>query len=107
MRFHGFLICDRIKMAVGEYADGYGFPLPNPVFIRREYLRLRLKIERCIKCFKNKDTWYGMLRYFRYRIRYDPEIVFLASKGGGIDGILYISSEPEWQPLCSLSVLER
>ncbi len=31
----------------------------------------------------------------------------LTSRGGGIDGILYISSQPEWQPLRSLSVLER
>lgn len=36
-----------------------------------------------------------------------PRDNLLVSKGGGIDGILYISSEPERQPLRSLSVLER
>jgi hypothetical protein len=31
----------------------------------------------------------------------------LTSKGSGSDGILYISSQSEWQPLCPLSLLER
>ena len=29
-------------MVVGEYVEDYGFPLPKPVSIHREYLRRRL-----------------------------------------------------------------
>jgi len=31
----------------------------------------------------------------------------LTSRGGGVGGILYISSQPGWPPLRSLSVLGR
>ena len=35
---------------------------------------------------KNEDTWYSLLGYYRYQIRYN----FLEhSKGGGLDGKLY------------------
>ncbi len=47
-----------------------------------------------------------MLRHFRCRIRFSPKIVTVISKGGGTGGILYVSSEPEWQPLRPVSVLE-
>ncbi len=36
-------------MAVGKYAEDYGFPLPKPVSIRREYLRPRFQIEWCMQ----------------------------------------------------------
>ena len=48
-------------MVVGEYAGDYGpegetlfphgvnFPLPNPVSIHREYLRLRFRVEWCMQ----------------------------------------------------------
>ena len=34
-----------IKLAVGEYAGGYGFPLPRPSHLFRERLRLWLETE--------------------------------------------------------------
>jgi len=39
-------------MAVGEYAESYGFPLPNLVFIRWEYLWSRLGVEWRMKDFQ-------------------------------------------------------
>ena len=42
---HGDLLFATMKAAVGEYAGGYGFPLPNPVSLRPEHLRLRLEME--------------------------------------------------------------
>ncbi len=51
--------------AVGEYAGGYGFPLPNPVSMYREYPRSRLWIEWCMQTLqKNEATWYGVLRHY-------------------------------------------
>lgn len=51
--------------AVGEYAGGYGFPLPNPVSMHREYLRLRLQIGWCMQTLqKNEATWYRVLRHY-------------------------------------------
>jgi len=34
----GMFFSDTIKMEIGEYADDYGFPLPKPVSMHREYL---------------------------------------------------------------------
>src|SRR3989344_5447560 len=39
----------KLSAAVGEYAGDYGFPLPNPVSIHREYPQLRFWIEWCMK----------------------------------------------------------
>ena len=68
LRLCGVFICQKtgiLKLVVGEYADGYGFPLPNPVSIHREYLRPRLEIEWCMqKLQKNEDTWCTILGYF-------------------------------------------
>ncbi len=51
--------------AVGEYAGGYGFPLPNPVSMHREYPRSRLWIGWCMQTLqKNEATWYGVLRHY-------------------------------------------
>jgi len=36
-------------MVVGEYAGDYGFSLPNPVSMHREYLRPRFRIEWCMQ----------------------------------------------------------
>ncbi|TSC55625.1 MAG: hypothetical protein Greene041639_560, partial [Parcubacteria group bacterium Greene0416_39] len=44
----GFIFAT-IETEVGEYAGDYGFPLPNPVSIHREYLRLRFGIEWCMQ----------------------------------------------------------
>jgi len=35
---------------------------------------------------KNEDTWYSLLGYYRYQIRYNLSEY---SKGGGLDGKLY------------------
>jgi len=43
------LIYDKIIAVVGESAGGHGFPRPNPVSIRREYIRSRLDIGWCMK----------------------------------------------------------
>ena len=55
-------------MVVGEYARDYGFSLPKPVSIYREYLRLRLQVEWYMQTLQNKKevTWYKLLKYFRY-----------------------------------------
>ncbi len=51
--------------AVGEYAGGYGFLLPNPVSMHREYPRSRLWIGWCMQTLqKNEATWYGVLRHY-------------------------------------------
>ena len=59
--------------AVGEYAGGCGFPLPNPVSMHREYPRstqwslcsMRLWIGWCMQTLqKNEATWYGVLRHY-------------------------------------------
>lgn len=42
LQARGFAI---LKTAVGEYAGDYGFPLPRPVRVRREHLRLRFGME--------------------------------------------------------------
>ena len=43
----------------------YDFPLPNPVSIHREYLRLRFQIEWCMpELSKNENTWYGILGHY-------------------------------------------
>jgi hypothetical protein len=44
---------------VGEYAGDYGFWLPNPVSIHREYLRSRLQVEWCI-CILQKIKILGI-----------------------------------------------
>lgn len=49
-------------LVVGEYVGDYGFPLPNPVSIHREYPRSRFWIEWCMQTLqKNEATWYRML----------------------------------------------
>ena len=40
-----------IIMEVGEYADGYGFLLPNPGFVYPECFQLRFEAERPIGLF--------------------------------------------------------
>ena len=57
----GFLF-DILKMAVGEYARGYGFSLQNPVSIRPEYLWLRFGIVRCMQKLQ-KMKIFGMKRH--------------------------------------------
>ncbi len=37
--------CVKLDTVVGEYVEDYGFPLPKPVSIHREYLRPRFQIE--------------------------------------------------------------
>ena len=61
--------------AVGEYADGYGFPLPNPVSVHREYLRLRLQIGWCMQLFKKRRYLARDIKALRCRIRYNPESI--------------------------------
>ncbi len=43
-----FLSC-KMRVEVGEYAGDYGFSLPNPVSIHREYLRLRFRVGWCMQ----------------------------------------------------------
>jgi len=75
-------------MVLGEYDGDQGFRLPNPVFIRREYPRLRFRIEWRMKTLrKNEDTWckyYGIMMPNTIQPREH-------SKGSGMGDILHIS----------------
>src|SRR3989338_3207107 len=61
--------------AVGEYAGGQGFPLPNPVSMHREYPRSRLWIEWCMQLFKKRRYLARDFKALRCRIRYSSESI--------------------------------
>jgi hypothetical protein len=54
-----------------------------------------------IETSKKEDTWYRVLGYLRYRIRFNFEIVSITSRGGGTEDTLY-KPQLGWQPLCPL-----
>ena len=64
---------DIIKTAVGEYAGGYGFPLPNPGSCLESISGYGLRWNGTGISEKSEDTWCRMLGHFRCRIRYSPE----------------------------------
>ncbi|OGI99464.1 hypothetical protein A3H53_02905 [Candidatus Nomurabacteria bacterium RIFCSPLOWO2_02_FULL_40_10] len=69
-------------MAVGEYADGQGFPLPNPVSMHREYPRPWFRIGWCMQTclpagrnFKKRRYLARDIKALRCRIRFNPESI--------------------------------
>lgn len=76
---------------VGDSTES-GFRRPNPVSIRREYPRSRLRVEwRMQKLQKMKILGAKCSGTSRCRIRFNPKIIpERISTGGGMDGVSHI-----------------
>jgi len=78
------MVYDKIKLVVGEYAGDYGFPLPNPVSMHREYPRLRFRIEWCIQEFQKRRYLVRSVKAFEMPNSIQPREY---SMGGGTGSV--------------------
>ena len=64
-----------ISLVVGEYVDGQGFPLPNPVSMHPEYPRSRLRIEWCMQKLQKRRYLARDIKALRCQIRFNSESI--------------------------------